>query len=185
MLTVRACFNSLSSSLTPACLMPNQNKPSPPLEVISLHIFRLWKTRQTNKQIVQNLWNHYDTSRYGLGLMKFVQIRVGMGLLRTQQQSHTIESIRDAMIDLQEIYPNAGAREMVSFLFHENVVMAYFAKYEVDLVRQRKACRLRRKRFWAAGVNDLFAVDQHDKWLRFGLALHTGIEPFSGHIMWM
>lgn len=62
---------------------------------------------------------------------------------------------------------------------------SYFATYEPDLVRQRKARRLRRKRFWAAGVNDLFAVDQHDKWLRFGLALHTGIEPFSGRIMWM
>ncbi|KAG0702528.1 hypothetical protein DFH29DRAFT_1046162 [Suillus ampliporus] len=35
------------------------------------------------------------------------------------------------------------------------------------------------------GVNDLFAMDQHDKWLRFGLALHTEIEPFSGRIMWM
>jgi hypothetical protein len=63
--------------------------------------------------------------------------------------------------------------------------MAYFANYEVDLVCQRKAQRLWRKRFWAAGVNDLFAVDQHDKWLRFGLALNTGIEPFSGRIMWM
>ncbi|KAG2145936.1 uncharacterized protein EDB93DRAFT_1086874, partial [Suillus bovinus] len=39
--------------------------------------------------------------------------------------------------------------------------------------------------FWAASINDLFAVDQHDKWLRFGLALHTRIEPFSGCIMWM
>jgi hypothetical protein len=62
---------------------------------------------------------------------------------------------------------------------------SYFATYEPDLVRQRKARRLRRKRFWAACVNDLFAVDQHDKWLRFGLALHTGIEPFSVRIMWM
>ncbi|KAG1800593.1 uncharacterized protein BJ212DRAFT_1287220, partial [Suillus subaureus] len=48
-----------------------------------------------------------------------------------------------------------------------------------------KAQCLKRKHFWAAGVNDLFAVDQHDMWLRFGLALHTGIEPFSGHIMWI
>ncbi|KAG1780221.1 hypothetical protein EV702DRAFT_950000, partial [Suillus placidus] len=42
-----------------------------------------------------------------------------------------------------------------------------------------------RRHFWAAGVNDLFAVDQHDKWLQFGLRLHTGIEPFSGRIMWI
>ena len=34
-------------------------------------------------------------------------------------------------------------------------------------------------------MNDIWAVDQHDKWLWFGLALHTGIEPFSGHILWM
>ncbi|KAG2739150.1 hypothetical protein P692DRAFT_201678111, partial [Suillus brevipes Sb2] len=48
-----------------------------------------------------------------------------------------------------------------------------------------KALRLQRRHFWAAGVNDIVAVDQHDKWLWFGLALHTGIEPFSGCIMWM
>jgi len=41
------------------------------------------------------------------------------------------------------------------------------------------------RRFWAAGVNDIWAVDQHDKWLQFGLALHTGIEPFSGCILWV
>jgi hypothetical protein len=68
---------------------------------------------------------------------------------------------------------------------YRTVVRAYFAAYEPDLVRERKAQRLKRKRFWAAGVNDLFAVDQHDKWLRFGLALHTGIEPFSGRILWI
>ncbi|KAG0709187.1 hypothetical protein DFH29DRAFT_978772 [Suillus ampliporus] len=51
--------------------------------------------------------------------------------------------------------------------------MSYFTAYEPEL------------RFWAAGVNDLFAVDQHDKWLRFGLGLHTGIDPFSGRIMWI
>ncbi|KAG1780114.1 hypothetical protein EV702DRAFT_1043464 [Suillus placidus] len=148
--------------------------------------------RQTNKQIVQNLRSHYDTSLYGLGLTKFVKIRIGMGLLRTRQQHHSVESIREAMIDLREMYPNAGAWEMVSLLFHEhtmsvsrNVVIAYFSKYEVNLIRQHKARRLQRRRFWAAGVNDLFAVDRHNRWLRFGLALHTGIEPFTGRIMWM
>lgn len=52
-------------------------------------------------------------------------------------------------------------------------------------MRQRKANRLRRRRFWSAGVNDILAVDQHDKWIRFGLALHTGIDPFAGVIQWM
>ncbi|KAG1818443.1 uncharacterized protein BJ212DRAFT_1479456 [Suillus subaureus] len=64
-----------------------------------------------------------------------------------------------------------------------NIVVTYFTTYEANLVHLRKAHRLWKKWFWAVGVNDLFAVDQHDKWLRFGLALHTGIEPFSGCIM--
>lgn len=62
---------------------------------------------------------------------------------------------------------------------------SYFNIYEPELVLQHKANRLRRRHFWAAGVNDIFAVDQHDKWLRYGLGLHTGIEPFSSRIMWM
>ncbi|KAG0697228.1 hypothetical protein DFH29DRAFT_947187 [Suillus ampliporus] len=66
-----------------------------------------------------------------------------------------------------------------------SVVISYFAIHEPELVRQRQANRLRRRRFWAAGVNDIFAVDQHDKWLKYGLGLHTGIEPFSGRIMWI
>ncbi|KAG2155220.1 uncharacterized protein EDB93DRAFT_1239155 [Suillus bovinus] len=104
---------------------------------------------------------------------------------------HTVETIHDAVSDLRITYPSAGACEMVSLLFYERemsvarrVVMEYFALYEPELVRQRKVCRLRRRHFWAAGVNDLFAVDQHDKWLKFGLGLHTGIEPFSGRIIY-
>ncbi|KAG1853452.1 hypothetical protein DFJ58DRAFT_883665, partial [Suillus subalutaceus] len=81
---------------------------------------------------------------------------------------------------------------MIGLLFHEknmsvakSVMMSYFTAYEPDLVRQRKARRLKWKCFWAASVNDLFAVDQHNKWLRFGLGLHTGIEPFLGRIIWI
>jgi len=32
---------------------------------------------------------------------------------------------------------------------------------------------------------DLITMDQHDKWLRFGLWLHLGLEPFSGRLMWL
>jgi hypothetical protein len=55
----------------------------------------------------------------------------------------------------------------------------YFRVYEPNLVRERKEGRLKRRRFWAAGVNDMLAVDQHDKWKRFGLALHTGISDVT------
>lgn len=65
------------------------------------------------------------------------------------------------------------------------VVIEYFETYETDLIAQRKGKSFKRKRFWAAGVNDLWCVDQHDKWKRFGLALHLGVEPYSGKLLWL
>lgn len=78
------------------------------------------------------------------------------------------------------------------FYFHlrsnslaRSLIVVYFRVYERNLVRERKARRLKRWRFWAAGVNDMIAVDQHDKWQRFGLRLYTGIDPFPGVVHWM
>ncbi|KAG1778634.1 hypothetical protein EV702DRAFT_967805, partial [Suillus placidus] len=106
------------------------------------------------------------------------------------QQDHSIESICDTMINLHQMYPKARIREVISLLFYErdmsvarSVVSSYFAVYEPELVHERKAKSLKRRCFCAASMNDLFAINQHDKWLRFGLSLHTGIELFSGRIM--
>ena len=108
------------------------------------------------------------------------------------------------------MYPKAGLREMRSLLFHErsiwvsrcvnglicvrshgsrfnrSVLQDYFHTHEPALLRERKVNRFRRKRFWAAGCNDLTVFDQHDKWKdKFGLALHIGIDPFLGLIKWL
>jgi len=42
-----------------------------------------------------------------------------MGLLRTRQQGHTVESIHDAMLKLHEMYPKASMREIISLLHHK------------------------------------------------------------------
>ncbi|KAG1883977.1 hypothetical protein F4604DRAFT_1878813 [Suillus subluteus] len=172
--------------------MPNQYKPTPPLDELAPHILRYWKTQLNDKEIVHALQKHFDTECYGIGLTKFHQICVDMGLERSRQQGHTVETIHEAVTELHQMFPHAGMREMIGLLFHKknmsvakSVMMSYFAAYEPELVRERKARRLKWKCFWAAGVNNLFTVDQHDKWLRFGLDLHTGIEPFSGWIMWI
>ncbi|KAG6883714.1 hypothetical protein C0992_008022 [Termitomyces sp. T32_za158] len=113
-------------------------------------------------------------------------MREEMGLIRAWKAGHNVESIEDAMKELQKQYPKAGAREMKFNLVKKSVVKSYFAIYEPKLVEQRKAHRLKCKRFWAAVVNDVLAVDQHDKWkYKFGLALHTGIEPMAGRIQWI
>jgi len=57
-----------------------------------------------------------------------------MGLLRTRQQGHTVESIHQAMIELRERFPLAGAREMSSLLFHER---------DMSVSRYEKLCSSR------------------------------------------
>lgn len=73
--------------------MPNQNKPTPPIEEIEPHIMRMWKARFNDRQIVEELRKLIDTNQYGIGLTKFIQIRKQMGLIRTRQQGHTPQSI--------------------------------------------------------------------------------------------
>ncbi|KAJ7832141.1 hypothetical protein B0H14DRAFT_2515144 [Mycena olivaceomarginata] len=172
----------------------NQHKPNPPIEIIGPYIHKYWKMRKDDKTILRLLKTHHiDSSKYGLGITRFRQIREALGLFRTRKQDHDVTTIRQAMIRLRDQYPKAGAREIVSLLFHEenmsvsrNVVTEYFSIYEPELVKERRQNRLRRKRFWAAGVNDILAVDQHDKWkYKFGLALHSGIDPFIGFIHWL
>ncbi|KAJ7196274.1 hypothetical protein GGX14DRAFT_575086 [Mycena pura] len=66
-----------------------------------------------------------------------------------------------------------------------SVIVEYFQLYEVELVVEWRKGKLIRRRFWCAGVADVWAVDQHDKWkYKFGLALHTGIDSFIGRILW-
>jgi hypothetical protein len=65
------------------------------------------------------------------------------------------------------------------------VILEWFHTFEPEQTKERKANRLKRKQFWAAGINDLWAIDQHDKWQRFGLRLHLGLEPYSGKILWL
>ncbi|KAL4065979.1 hypothetical protein J3A83DRAFT_4190273 [Scleroderma citrinum] len=96
------------------------------------------------------------------------------------------------MAELQSMYPEARIHEMISLIFHEHnmsvsqrVMCQYFATYKPHLVRQCKANCPQWHCFWAAGVKNIWTIDQHNKWIHFGLALHTGVEPFSGHILWI
>ena len=57
--------------------------------------------------------------------------------------------------------------------------------YHREEVSARKGRRLKRKKYWTVGVNDVWTIDQHDKWRKFQLFLHVGIEPHSGLILWL
>ena len=65
------------------------------------------------------------------------------------------------------------------------VITGLLKTVEDDEVIRRRKRGFRRRHFWAAGVNDVWPQDQHDKWGRFGLWLHAGLEAFSGEINWL
>jgi hypothetical protein len=73
----------------------------------------------------------------------------------------------------------------VFFYIHRKLVGDYNNLTVRAGVLARKSNRLKRRLFHAAGVNHLWAMDQHDKWQRFGLRLHLCVEPFVGKLMWL
>ncbi|CAK5271654.1 unnamed protein product [Mycena citricolor] len=174
--------------------MHNQYKPVPDPEYLCPFIDKYWNQRKSDKFILEALKKHHiDLSKYGLEIQTFRRIREKLGYIRARKQGHTVESIAEPVAKLRVIYPKAGGREMGNLLFHEenivvarDTIMKYFRIYEPDLVRERRRGHFKRKAFWSAGANDIWAVDQHDKWkYKFGLALHTGIDPFLGLIHWI
>ncbi|KIL56954.1 hypothetical protein M378DRAFT_16621 [Amanita muscaria Koide BX008] len=66
-----------------------------------------------------------------------------------------------------------------------DLVNKFLREKEPDAVAACKSGRFQRKIFWSAGVMEFWSIDQHDKWGRFGLWLHLGIDPFSGRFAWL
>ncbi|KAF4568135.1 hypothetical protein AB1N83_012342 [Pleurotus pulmonarius] len=173
----------------------NQYKPNPPMnDQLVAGIHKFYRQGFHDKKILESLLegNYYDSKKYGLGLRRFRGMREKLGLIRSRKAGLGVDDIRPAMSVLREIYPRAGMRDMKRLLMEEHnlavtrsVLSEYFLLYEPHLIRARRSQRFRRKRFWAAGVMDMLCCDQHDKWKRFGLRLHTAIDPFIGKIHWI
>ncbi|KAJ7772003.1 hypothetical protein DFH07DRAFT_866290 [Mycena maculata] len=136
--------------------------------------------------------DHFDKDKYSCSYKTVQRHRSNLGLLGARQRKATFEYIAPYVHDIRERFPNQGARVMGDTLRQDygikvskNFLLEFFKVSEPEAVRRRKLRRFRRKRFWSAGVMDIIAVDQHDKWKRFGLWLHVGLDPFTGHIAWL
>jgi len=64
-------------------------------------------------------------------------------------------------------------------------VNAFLKTVEPHAVEARKYRQFKRRRYWAAGVNDAWPQDQHDKWGRFGIFLHCSLDAYTGSINWL
>jgi hypothetical protein len=68
---------------------------------------------------------------------------------------------------------------------HRKLISDFLNATERDAVTARRGRRFKRKRFWSAGVNDVWCQDQHDKWLCFGLYFHNNIDPYMSYNNWL
>ncbi|KAK6981291.1 hypothetical protein R3P38DRAFT_2418396, partial [Favolaschia claudopus] len=69
--------------------------------------------------------------------------------------------------------------------FKRKSLSKFLKDVEPEAVKQRLFKKFKRKRFWSAGVMDVVCFDQHNKWKRFGLLPHLGLDPYSGQILWL
>jgi hypothetical protein len=68
---------------------------------------------------------------------------------------------------------------------YRKLVSDFLLATEPDEVAARRQHCFKRKRFYCAGVNDVWCLDQHDKWRHFGLYFHNGIDPFMTYNHWL
>ncbi|KAF9058918.1 hypothetical protein BDP27DRAFT_1186897, partial [Rhodocollybia butyracea] len=173
--------------------MPNQHKPLSPEEVIKEPLTFWFKCRVTDKRLVTVMKDYYDTEQYGLGQSSIKRLWKRWGLLGTRQQGYTVETVGDLITAAREIYPDRGAETLRQYIeetkgvrIPRETIKAYNRQHEPEKVKARRKRRFVRRFFYAAGVNHVWCMDQHDKWgLHFGLWLHNCIDPFTGWNNWM
>lgn len=135
------------------------------------------------------------------------------GLTSSRKQANTIESIAPFVAKIKEKFPRAGAADIRKKLrlqyeikapkqvsistrssddyystiiqLNRPLILSYLHETEPQQVEARRKKKFKRQRFYAAGVNHLWAFDQHDKFKRFGLYFHLCIEPYCGMLIWL
>ncbi|KAG8722538.1 hypothetical protein FRC09_006114 [Ceratobasidium sp. 395] len=135
----------------------------------------------------------FDKTQYQLSIQTLRNHCKDWGLNTARKQAYTcMEDVKDVISAARERYPTAGKRGLIAHVFQEEgikiteeIMVQWMHTYEPEATVARRANRLKRKRFWAAGVNDLWCIDQHDKLARFKLRLHACVEPYSGMIIWL
>ncbi|KAF8574687.1 hypothetical protein K439DRAFT_1624140 [Ramaria rubella] len=101
-------------------------------------------------------------------------------------------TLMEMITNIRKRFPKMGARDMRYHIHTEyniwvpcDTLLTWFRIHEPALIHERQAKHFKRKRFYAAGVNHIWAIDQHNKWKRFRVWFHLGVEPYSGKLLWL
>ncbi|KAG1886720.1 hypothetical protein F4604DRAFT_1571626, partial [Suillus subluteus] len=146
----------------------------------------------SNQEIISHLQAHQETSNHSYSNIPSNRAS-DWGVTSARGQAHTIESIGPAIERIRQRFPKQGSHNMKQTLRQEehimvprlDLILRYMNLHHLDEVQRRKSCRLKHSTFWTAGLHNIWVFDQHNKWCRFQLFLHVGIELFSGRILWL
>ncbi|KAJ7844680.1 hypothetical protein B0H13DRAFT_2411186, partial [Mycena leptocephala] len=168
------------------------NRPAADKEDLIPLVEYYWQLGFNDLNIAIHSLDHFDHGEFGLSAKTVQRLRTKLGLQGVRQRGATFESITPFYMEIRERFPNMGARAMVTALRQdysikvaEKFLNDFLKDVEPDAVRQRRVFKFKRKRFFSAGVMDILCFDQHDKWKRFGLWLHLGIDPYPGQLHWL
>ncbi|PCH43367.1 hypothetical protein WOLCODRAFT_164381 [Wolfiporia cocos MD-104 SS10] len=123
-------------------------------------------------QMVKHLKGHYNTAEYGLSLESLKKKCRKWGIQRARGQALTTQDIGPAIERIRQRFPNQGMQDMWNTLrveedihISEKKILAYMRRYHPEELeaRLRERGGMVRSQFWAAGVNDIWTLDQHDK----------------------
>ncbi|KAF9058321.1 hypothetical protein BDP27DRAFT_1372793 [Rhodocollybia butyracea] len=114
------------------------------------------------------------------------------GFLSTRKQGHNEETIQPWVEDVKQRFPTKGAEgiKVMLSLNHgvkapRELILRVLHTIESEAVAVRKAKKFKHRIYYAAGVSNMWCLDQHDKFQKFGLRFHNAINPFSSRNIWV
>ncbi|KAJ4475485.1 hypothetical protein J3R30DRAFT_3671283 [Lentinula aciculospora] len=164
----------------------NQHLPNPPKKQLKNVIEQFWRLSISDIEAIELLKEYYDTDVYGLSVYTYRVWLKEWNFLSTRKQNHNEETICPWIEQVKRRFPTKGAegiRIMLS-LDHE-LIGKVLNTIEPEAVAARRGNRFKRRIYYAAGVFDMVCIDQHDKFMKFGLQFHNAIDPFTGYNLWL
>ncbi|KAH9009812.1 hypothetical protein EDB84DRAFT_1545636 [Lactarius hengduanensis] len=180
-----------NGTVGPPIMRVNQHLPCPPDNELKLVLKFYYHLGMNDNNIATAVMDHFDPSIYSISAYTVRRRRKVWGLSSTRKQHHSVETIAAHVDAIKERFPNRGAETIRKALLMEKnirvprpVVAEYLKMIEPDAVQARRFQRFKRRTFLSIGPNEMWSLDQHDKFKRYGLFFHVGLDPYPGVIHW-
>ncbi|KZT52803.1 hypothetical protein CALCODRAFT_441053 [Calocera cornea HHB12733] len=173
---------------------PNQHDQAVPDHILRPLVEKYYLFGYGDKKILKSISREVDLRAHSwtLSTKTIQRRRKEWRLPSVKQQAHTFETIAP-YVEQVRLYTNnrLGSKSIRDHLRQERILVSrklvqdYNQAVDADGNRQRLVKRLKPQFNWSTGLHECWSMDQHDKWRRFGLFLHVGLEEFSNYVLWL